>query len=83
MIKDYWYFIPLAPFARFVYMYFARLGFLDGRHGFLLAVLYGFQDYISKTKYIELCGKKPNIRISFQGFLMKIISKKSDPLKKH
>ena len=82
VIKDYWYFIPLAPFARFIYMYFARLGFLDGRHGFLLAVFYGLQDYISKTKYIELCGKKPKIRLSIQDFLTKIISKKSAPTRK-
>jgi len=81
LIKDYWYFIPLAPLARFVYMYFIRLGFLDGRHGFLLAVLYGVQDFISKTKYVELCGKKPSKRIGIQEFLIKLISKRSDKSK--
>lgn len=50
-IKDIWFFIPFAPFWRFVYMYFLRLGFLDGREGFLIAILYSFEDFVSKNKY--------------------------------
>lgn len=73
VIKDYWYFMPLTPFLRFIYMYFVRLGFLDGRHGFLIATLYSFQDYVSKTKYLELKGKKPRYRFLIQDTIKNFI----------
>lgn len=74
VIKDYWYFLPLTPFLRFIYMYLLRLGFLDGRYGFLIAVLYSFQDYVSKTKYLEMRGRRPNFRLRAQKlFIKKII----------
>lgn len=69
-VKDFWYFLPFAPVMRFVYMYFIRLGLLDGRHGFMIAVLYGFQDYVSKTKFMELANKNPKFRYSAQKFFM-------------
>jgi glycosyltransferase involved in cell wall biosynthesis len=71
LIKDIWYFLPLAPFGRFVYMYFVRLGFLDGRYGFLIAMLYSFQDYVSKTKYLEMRGRNPGFRFMAQKVFIK------------
>jgi glycosyltransferase involved in cell wall biosynthesis len=68
--KDYWYFLPFVPFLRFFYMYILRAGFMDGRHGFLLAVLYAFQDYVSKTKYLELTGRNPQVRFMAQKFMI-------------
>jgi len=62
VIKDYWFFMPFAPAARFIYMYILRFGFLDGRYGFILAVLYGFQDYAAKAKYRELKRKTSKSR---------------------
>jgi glycosyltransferase involved in cell wall biosynthesis len=74
LIKDIWYFLPLAPIGRFIYMYFLRLGFLDGYLGFLIAVLYSFQDYVAKTKYLEMRGRKPGFRFMAQKlFIKKII----------
>lgn len=70
VVKDYWYFLPFVPLLRFVYMYFLRFGFLDGHHGFLLAVLYGFQDYVSKTKYLEMTGHNPRLRFFTQRFMI-------------
>ncbi|MDD5071554.1 MAG: glycosyltransferase family 2 protein [Patescibacteria group bacterium] len=75
VIKDYWYFLPLTPFLRFVYMYFLRFGFLDGRYGFLIAVLYSFQDYVAKTKYLELKGRKPVFRFLMQNFVKTLVAK--------
>ncbi|XLQ19828.1 MAG: glycosyltransferase family 2 protein [Candidatus Moraniibacteriota bacterium] len=69
LIKDVWFFIPGTSFARFVYMYIVRFGFLDGRYGFLIAVLYAFQDYVSKTKYLEMRDKTPKIRLAIQEFI--------------
>lgn len=54
IIKDFWFFIPGTSLARFVWMYVFRLGFLDGKYGFLIALLYAFQDYISKLKFQEI-----------------------------
>jgi len=73
LIKDVWYFLPLAPVFRFIYMYFVRLGFLDGRYGFLIAMLYSFQDYVSKTKYLEMRGRKPAFRFMAQKLFIKKI----------
>lgn len=73
LIKDVWYFLPLAPILRFIYMYFVRLGFLDGYHGFLIATLYSFQDYVSKTKYLEMRGRKPAFRFLAQKLFIKRI----------
>lgn len=73
IIKDVWYFLPLAPILRFIYMYFLRLGFLDGRRGFLIATLYSFQDYVSKTKYLELRGRRPAFRFMTQKLFIKKI----------
>ncbi|MFH1523042.1 MAG: glycosyltransferase family 2 protein [Patescibacteria group bacterium] len=75
VIKDYWYFLPLTSFMRFIYMYIIRLGFLDGRHGFLIATLYSFQDFVSKTKYLELKGRNPILRFTIQNYIKKIIPK--------
>ncbi len=73
LVKDIWYFLPLAPISRFVYMYFLRLGFLDGYYGFLIAMLYSFQDYVSKTKYLELKGRRPGFRFMAQKLFIKKI----------
>jgi glycosyltransferase involved in cell wall biosynthesis len=73
-IKDIWQFLPFTPCIRFAYMYFVRFGFLDGRYGFLIALLYAFQDYVSKTKYLEMKRKNPEIRLTLQKFIMKSMS---------
>ncbi len=73
LIKDYWYFLPFVPVLRFVYMYILRLGFLDGRMGFLYAMLYTFQDYVAKTKYLQLAGRKPRFRFLVQSMVKTMI----------
>jgi hypothetical protein len=54
-------------------MYVFRLGFLDGKYGFMVAVLYGFQDYVSKSKFREITGGKFKLRCRLQDHLMKRI----------
>lgn len=71
VIKDFWHFIPGSAFLRFFYMYFLRLGFLDGKHGLIIALFYALQDYVARTKYLELYKKNPKIRIMFQSKLIK------------
>jgi len=70
-VKDLWTFIPFTPIIRFFYMYILRLGFLDGRYGFMIALLYAFQDYVSKTKYLELRRHSPVVRLRMQGMMMR------------
>lgn len=43
-----------APFFRFFRMYFLKLGFLDGFHGFILCVYSAFTDFIRFAKAVEL-----------------------------
>lgn len=70
IIKDFWHFIPGASFLRFLYMYIFRLGLLDGKHGFIIAIFYGLQDYVARTKYMEMCERNPIFRIKFQQLLL-------------
>jgi hypothetical protein len=43
-LKNYWIRLPLyiRPFLYFIYRYFIRLGFLDGRMGFIYHILQAF-----------------------------------------
>lgn len=69
MIKDLWTFIPFTPFVRFMYMYVVRFGFMDGRYGFMIAFFYAFQDYVAKTKYLEMRKKSPKVRLTLQKYV--------------
>jgi glycosyltransferase involved in cell wall biosynthesis len=44
----------LSPLAMFAKVYLARRGFLEGRHGFILAALYGYYTFLKYAKLWEL-----------------------------
>ena len=52
-IKGVYLRLPFRYVLRFVYHYFVRLGFLDGKPGFILCVLLGFYDFLSWAKVYE------------------------------
>jgi len=45
--------LPFRYLARFVYAYFIRLGFLDGKPGFILCTLLSFYDFLAYSKVYE------------------------------
>jgi glycosyltransferase involved in cell wall biosynthesis len=45
--------LPLRPCIRFVYAYFLRLGFLDGRPGFYFCGLLAFYDFLAAANRYE------------------------------
>jgi len=47
-------FLAIKPFFTFLKMYILRLGFLDGMHGFILAVLYSYYTFLKYAKAWEL-----------------------------
>ncbi len=49
----------IRPIARFVYMYFLRLGFLEGLPGLVCCLLYAFYEFMVVVKVVEL--KRKNI----------------------
>jgi len=51
--RDIWPRVPIKPTVRFVYMYFFKLGMLDGRAGFHLASLMASYEYMIKLLYID------------------------------
>lgn len=51
--RDVWPYVPYKPFARFIYMYILRLGFLDGAAGWHLAQLMASYEYMIKLLYEE------------------------------
>ena len=46
--------LPCRFVLRFVYAFFFRLGFLDGRPGFIFCVLLAFYDFLSWAKGVQL-----------------------------
>lgn len=66
--KDVWFFVPGAPLLRFLYMYVIKLGFLDGRSGLTIALLYALQDYVSKTKFYLLVNKNSESRVKVEYY---------------
>ncbi|MGP0069168.1 MAG: glycosyltransferase family 2 protein [Isosphaeraceae bacterium] len=45
--------LPMRPAVRFVYSYFLRLGFLDGRPGLIFCVLLAFYDFLADANDYE------------------------------
>ena len=45
--------LPLRPLFRFVYAYFLRLGFLDGKPGFIFCGLLAFYDFLASANRYE------------------------------
>jgi hypothetical protein len=74
IVKDYWFFIPGTSISRFIWMYIIRFGFLDGRYGFILALFYGFQDYVAKLKFQERYRGESLIRAKVKNCFMEKIT---------
>lgn len=74
IIKDFWHFIPGASIFRFFYMYVLRLGLLDGKQGLVIAIFYGLQDYVAKTKYFESYAHDAKTRKRFQNAILRRLS---------
>lgn len=60
VLKNLFYKLPCRPILRFLYMYFYKLGFLDGYAGFVFCVLRAFQEFYINIKIKELKLKKRN-----------------------
>lgn len=52
-LKSLYLRLPFRYVLRFLYAYFFRLGFLDGKHGFILCVLLSFYDFLAWAKVQE------------------------------
>jgi glycosyltransferase involved in cell wall biosynthesis len=46
--------LPMRPLVRFIYAYFFRLGFLDGRPGLVFCTLLAFYDFLAWANVYEL-----------------------------
>ena len=57
--KELFYRAPARPLIKFALLYFAKGGFLDGRAGFMYAVLQSFYEYMIVLKTRELAAAKP------------------------
>ncbi len=53
-LKRLWVRLPCRPLIRFIYMYFLRLGFLDGRPGFIYCVLKSMHEFHISAKMWEM-----------------------------
>jgi hypothetical protein len=52
-LKQLWVRLPFRPLLRFLYMYVLRLGFLDGRAGFLYSAFKAVQEFHINAKMVE------------------------------
>lgn len=46
--------LPLRPVVKFFFLYFAKLGFLDGRAGLYYSIMQGFYEFMISVKLVEL-----------------------------
>lgn len=53
-LKKIWVYLPFKPSLRFILFYFIRLGFLDGRPGYIYACLLSQYEYQIGVKLYEL-----------------------------
>jgi glycosyltransferase involved in cell wall biosynthesis len=53
LLKKIYLRLPMRPFVRFVYAYFFRLGFLDGRPGLVFCTLLAFYDFLAWANVYE------------------------------
>jgi glycosyltransferase involved in cell wall biosynthesis len=58
LAAKFWF---LRPIARFVYMYFLRLGFLEGVTSLVFCLLYAMYEFMTVVKIIELKREKDNL----------------------
>lgn len=56
-LKRLWVRLPCRPLLRFIYVYFIRLGFLDGKPGFIYAVFKAIQEFHIQAKMWEMKQK--------------------------
>ncbi len=59
--KELLYRLPLRPVVKFLLLYFARLGFLDGRPGFTYCVLQSIYEYLIVLKTREILRGGPDV----------------------
>jgi glycosyltransferase involved in cell wall biosynthesis len=57
-LKDLSYRLPGRPWLKFIYLYFLRLGFLDGSAGLTYCVLQALYEYLTVLKTKELRGRR-------------------------
>jgi glycosyltransferase involved in cell wall biosynthesis len=62
-LKNFFNFLPCRPTLRFLYMYFFRLGFLDGRAGFTYCRLLAIYEYFTILKIRELRRRKDGLSL--------------------
>jgi len=62
-MKEISFRIPCRPFFRFLYMYFFRLGFLDGRPGLTYCILITIYEYMIVLKMKEIQRRENGLSI--------------------
>jgi hypothetical protein len=60
--KELFYRLPARPVVKFLLLYFAKLGFLDGSAGMTYALLQSIYEYmiVLKTRELERAGSEPS-----------------------
>jgi len=60
-IKKVWVKIPGRPFLRFIWMYFLKLGFLDGKPGLIFCTLMSMHEAVISAKLYEMRLKEEGL----------------------
>lgn len=65
-LKEMFYRLPARPLVKFIYYFFARRGFLDGKAGFAYSTLQAIYEYMIVLKVYELERRPSDIRTNKQ-----------------
>jgi glycosyltransferase involved in cell wall biosynthesis len=52
--------LPFRPVVKFSFLYFAKLGFLDGRAGLYYSIMQAFYEFMISVKLVELSNRETN-----------------------
>lgn len=74
-LKRLWVRLPCRPLLRFVYIYILRLGFLDGKPGFIYAVFKAIQEFHINAKMWEM---KHRVDMQAAPFTSSLVRRTSD-----
>lgn len=64
-------YLPARPLFKFIWMYFLKFGFLDGRIGFRFSLLHAFYDYQISLKLNELKDKNSPLYEKYREYIEK------------
>jgi glycosyltransferase involved in cell wall biosynthesis len=81
--KELFYRLPARPLVKFILLYFAKGGFLDGRAGLTYSILQSLYEYMIILKTREMSQRSAKLRAGDQSQVQNLDSLSKSPVSTH